>query len=189
MLFSSPKHLRSKRAYLDHSLGFGGWELHWSKGAALLYPGVVSVQQSSRIHSILKKILEALEISLCFAYRKVAHWFYPQTRRWMSWDGVFQDEWVEVLLSPSHLPFLPFLQLKFQPGGHTLTPAPVRTPCRLCTSLPRNWTMPASKLRGLSRQASFTGWWLCWCAPLSLDHDIAAVLGVPTCSTGWEFIQ
>lgn len=40
---------------LTISLGFGGWELHWSNGAALLYPGVVAVEQSSWIHLILKK--------------------------------------------------------------------------------------------------------------------------------------
>lgn len=46
---------------LTISLGFGGWEFPWSKGAALLYPGVVAVEQSTWIHLILrKKILRTL---------------------------------------------------------------------------------------------------------------------------------
>lgn len=46
---------------LTISLGFGGWELPWSKGAALLYPGLVAVEQSTWICLILKEnFLETL---------------------------------------------------------------------------------------------------------------------------------
>lgn len=49
----------------------------------------------------------------------------------------------------------PLLQLKYRPGGHTLTQTLAKIPCRLCTSLPKSWITPVLKSRGSSGQAGF----------------------------------
>lgn len=69
-------------------------------------------------------------------------------------EGVSWDGWAGALPSLSHALFLPFLQLKYQPGGRTSTLTLVKTPCRPCTSLPKSWITLVLKLRGSSGQAS-----------------------------------
>lgn len=102
----------------------------------------------------------------------------------MTCEGVSGTRRVGALPSHFHVPFLPFLQLKSQPGGRTSTLTPVGTPCRPCTSSPKSWTTRVLKLSASLAQASSLRWPLgaggcavpSACAPLAPARRATMVL-------------